>query len=506
MYKYLTTPIYYASGTPHLGHAYTTLLANCYRNYHELNQNQVKLITGTDEHGQKIERTARANATSPAQFAADRSSEFRALWQTLGISIDGFVRTTDQRHKQTVLTFWDRLLKNGDIYLGQYSGLYCVDCEQYFSSGDDCPIHRKPLENLSEESYFFRLSRYQDQLIQHIQTHDNFILPQERRNEVLSLLKNNELHDLSVSRTSTDWGIPVPGDSGHVIYVWIDALVSYLSALGTTSFNEYWANTTHFIGKDILVFHGIYWPALLLAAGYPLPTSLVVNGWLTVEGRKISKSDPETIVDPVELANLVSSDGLKYYFLKGVSFGLDVNFSKEHLYQLLNADLSNNVGNLVNRFISLVASGFDGHIGVNEYQLTQEDLSLLEKVESNTARWQKGLEIGSVHIAARCFSDLSASVNAYLQHQEPWNLLKQDRQSDRVKAILLVVHSVLVSLTVLGYPFVPDTVRKIREGLCIPGTPAIDEIGKFRTSIRTRKIEPVFPRLELTPGRKPVKL
>jgi len=501
MYKYLTTPIYYASGTPHLGHAYTTLLANCYRNYHELNGHTVKLITGTDEHGQKIERTAIANGTSPDQFAADRSREFSELWQALGINPDAFVRTTDQQHKELVLTFWARLLDNDDIYLGQYSGLYCVDCEQYFTSGDDCPVHQKPLEALSEESYFFRLSRYQDQLIKHIETHDDFIIPNERRNEVLSLLKNNELHDLSVSRTSTSWGIPVPGDDKHVIYVWIDALVSYLSALESSTFDEYWTNTTHFIGKDILVFHAIYWPALLLSAGFPLPTSIVVNGWLTIEGRKISKSDPQTIVNPVDLADQVSNDGLKYYFLKGISCGLDVSFSKEHLYQLLNADLSNNVGNLVNRFLSLVSANFESRITIDEYQLTLDDQTLLDEVEESTAGWHHGLIKGQVHLAARCFSDLSARINAYLQHQEPWILLKQDDQSDRVKTILLVVHSALVSLSVLGYPFVPDAVGKIREGLCIQGTPSTEEIGKFRTCIHIQKIAPVFPRLELTSGR-----
>lgn len=371
MYRYLTTPIYYASGTPHLGHAYTTLLANCYRNYYEVTRADVRLITGTDEHGQKIERTAAANATSPAQFAADRSSEFSKLWHNLEIPVDTFVRTTDRRHQDSVISFWNKLVENDDIYLGEYSGCYCVDCEQYFTSGDSCPIHRKPLEFLFEESYFFRLSRYQDQLIRHIEANDRFILPKERRNEVLSLLKNNKLHDLSVSRTSTDWGVPVPGDSSHVIYVWIDALVSYLSALDAGTFQEYWANTTHFIGKDILVFHAIYWPALLLSAGYSLPTSIVVNGWLTVEGRKISKSDPETIVDPLELAN-------------------------------------------------------------------------------------------------------------------------------RVKTILLVVHSCLTSLSVLGYPFVPDTVLKIRKGLQIAGLPSVEEVGNFRTHIRVSKIEPVFPRLEVT--------
>ena len=500
MYKYLTTPIYYASGTPHLGHAYTTLLANCYRNYHKLNHDNVKLITGTDEHGQKIERAAAANDTSPDQFAAERSREFSELWQALGLNPDAFVRTTDQQHKETVLSFWDKLLQSGDIYLGQYSGLYCVGCEQYFTSGNECPIHLKPLETLSEESYFFRLSRYQDQLIKHIETHEDFIVPRERRNEVLSLLQTNKLHDLSVSRTSTDWGIPVPGDDKHVIYVWIDALVSYLSALESGTFNDYWANTTHFIGKDILVFHAVYWPALLLSAGIPLPTSIVVNGWLTVEGRKISKSDPDTIIDPVDLTNLVSNDGLKYFFLKGISFGLDVNFSKEHLFQLLNADLSNNVGNLVSRFLSLVSANFNSQIAIVEYQLTVEDQSLLDNVENSTAGWHEGLAKGQVHLAARSFCDLSAAINTYLQHQEPWILLKQDDQSDRVKTILLVVHSALVSLSVLGYPFVPDTVGKIREGLCIQGTPSTEEIGKFRTSIHIQKIEPVFPRLELTSG------
>jgi len=274
----ITTPIYYASGAPHLGHAYTTLIADCYRRFYQLNGDRVFLLTGTDEHGQKIERVAAKAGQSPTAFVAERSEEFRRLWVDLEVEIDEFSRTTSADHVAFVLNFWDRLQKAGDLYKGNYEGLYCVDCEQYFTSGDSCPVHRTPLEEFREESWFFRLSRYQQRLITHIEDNPEFILPLARRNEVLAFLKDAELRDLSVSRRSVNWGIGVPGDPEHVIYVWVDALLTYLSGLSALSAssalsglpeNSHDVSSTgvdqliHFIGKDILIFHAVYWPALL---------------------------------------------------------------------------------------------------------------------------------------------------------------------------------------------------------------------------------------------------
>jgi len=495
MNKYLTTPIYYASGTPHLGHAYTTLVADCYRRYYQLIDTEVKLISGTDEHGQKIERAAQAQNSDINEFIEARSDEFKQLWEVLGIDLDAFVRTTDSKHIKRVLSFWQKIVAKGDIYLGLYEGLYCVECEQYFTTGDECPVHRKPLELFSEESYFFRLSRYQQRLIKHIEAHDEFILPLERRNEVLSLLKNSELHDLSISRTSTKWGIPIQGDNRHVMYVWIDALVSYLSALELKEFNEFWPHTTHFIGKDILIFHAVYWPALLLSANLSLPESLFVNGWLTIEGKKIAKSDPDTIVDPQDLIKEIGTDGLKYFFLKGVPYGGDVNFVREHIYQLLNADLANNVGNLVSRFLALVQREFDSVIDVTNATLSERDSQLLEQFGDGAKRWRESFERAEPHIAARIFLETGASINSYLQQEEPWKLIKLDENRERVAVILLVVHAALYTLCILGLPFVPEMIEKIKTGLCLEGRLQWSSEVEFRNRIRTREIGSVYPRL-----------
>jgi|TARA_Y100000310_G_scaffold328505_1_gene396723 methionyl-tRNA synthetase len=497
MNKYLTTPIYYASGTPHLGHAYTTLVADCYRRYFRLLGHDVKLISGTDEHGQKIERAALNEGTDTAEFIQARSDEFRELWEILGIELDAFVRTTDSDHVASVLPFWKTIVAKGDIYLGQYEGLYCVECEQYFTTGDECPVHRKPLEAFSEESYFFRLSRYQSRLIEHIESHDEFILPRERRNEVLSLLKGTELHDLSISRTSTNWGIPVPRDNRHVMYVWIDALVSYLSALDKDDFSEFWPSATHFIGKDILIFHAVYWPALLLSAGIELPRSLKVNGWLTIEGKKIAKSDPDTIVDPADLIDEIGTDGLSYFFLKGVPFGGDVDFVRQRVRQLLNADLANNVGNLISRFTALVERNFGGVIDVEDPVLLERDRGLLAELRSGAENWREAFERAQPHVAAQEFAAAAASINRYLQHEEPWLLIKAEENRARVAVILLVVHAALSSLCVLGLPFVPVLVAKVRAALCLQGDVCWSSLGELRNHIRTQKVEPVYPRLSV---------
>lgn len=315
MNNYITTPIYYASGEPHLGHAYTTFLADCYKRYKRLAGEDAFLLTGTDEHGQKIERLANAANQPTHDFVALKSQAFRNLWETLNIDLDCFCRTTNSLHVEAAKQFWSTLKNAGDIYQGTYSGLYCVDCEQYFTTGDHCPVHKTPLENFTEDCWFFRLSKYQDTLIAHIEANPEFIYPIQRANEVLAFLKDQPLRDLAVSRQSTQWGIPVPGDERQVLYVWIDALVSYISAIGYSAknsedFENLWQNTTHFIGKDILLFHAIYWPALLLSANLPLPKRLVVNGWLTIENQKISKSNPDTIIDPVELSERYTVDGL----------------------------------------------------------------------------------------------------------------------------------------------------------------------------------------------------
>jgi len=495
MKRYLTTPIYYASGAPHLGHSYTTFLADCFKRWYRLLGDDVLLITGTDEHGQKIERSALARGVPVEDFVEARSRDFRRLWRELDIDIDRFQRTTSEAHKKVAKDVWRRLQANGDIYAGRYEGLYCVDCEQYFTGGDECTVHRRPLETFSEPSWFFRLGAYRDRLIAHIRAHPDFIRPRERRNEVMSLLEGNVLNDLSISRTSTRWGVQIPGDESRVMYVWIDALATYLSALGAPDSRDtlaYWPEAIHFIGKDILVFHAIYWPAFLMSARLPLPRSIIVNGWLTVEGRKIAKSDPTTNIDPVELAKRVSSDGLRWYFLKGVSLGQDVDFNRANLVRLVNADLANNLGNLVGRFVALAQRCFGEDFEVSPYVRCEADRALLEALGRNADVIEHAMAAANPARGARTFMRAAAAVNAYFQEQEPWRLEDRDRQI----TVLGVVYQALCDLTVLGRCFVPSVCTRVRRILYLPPVPAWGDTRRQCTRVRTRPADPVFPRVD----------
>jgi methionyl-tRNA synthetase len=514
---YLTTPIYYASGSPHLGHAYTSLLADCYKRYRQLRGDQVLLATGTDEHGQKIERTAAKNNVDPKAFVDARSEEFRRLWSELNVSVDVFERTTAAFHKQVAVEFWERLVANGDIYRGDYSGLYCVECEQYFTTGSDCPVHKIPLGHFSESSWFFRLSRYRQPLINHIESNPEFIVPRQRRNEVLSFLRGNQLWDLSVSRSSTSWGIRVPGDPGQVLYVWVDALVAYLSALARKIgrcndaenclesdqvLRSWWSGAVHFIGKDILNFHAVYWPAFLLSAGLPLPGNLVVNGWLTVEGEKISKSKSETIINPLDIANEFGTDALKYYFLRTVGLGADSDFSLAHLKQTLNSDLANNLGNLVSRVTSLVNKYHAGCIKNPQIPLdpaAEELLLALGEAREHSETAFDGFDIAN---AASVFINCAAKINAFLQHQAPWKiqLAQQENQPEaqdilRRTNILWVSCLAIRDLAILATPFVPGLAQRILDSLGIDGELSWDDLGRPVKEFKVNHKIKVFQRL-----------
>ena len=421
MKRRITIPIYYASGSPHLGHAYATLVATCLRRYAEMDDHEVILASSTDEHGQKIEQAAARADVPLLKFVGARSNEFASLWQSLALPIDLFTRTTAAHHQSVTVDLWQRMAANGDIYKGHYEGLYCVECEQYFTSGENCPVHRVHLQKFAEESYFFRLSAYQQRLIDHIKCHQNFIVPIARRNEVLALLTENLLRDLSISRTSTTWGIPVPGDNQPVMYVWIDALATYLSALGPLNsdrFAEYWPNTIHCIGKDILTFHAVYWPSILWSAGLTIPDSIVVNGWLTVEGRKIAKSDPATILDPVGLTECVTVDGLLHYFLKSVNLGHDLDFRRDILIDVVNTDLANTIGNLYARYAGLMQRFYPGGFVVE----AQPKNRLLDEVAVLSEQYLHDMESFSLTQASKCFLRIANLVNKDIQDVEPWRL------------------------------------------------------------------------------------
>jgi methionyl-tRNA synthetase len=374
---YVTTPIYYVNDAPHLGHAYTTIAADALARFHRMRPGtDTRFLTGTDEHGLKIEQAAQARGLSPQALADEVVERFRATWKNHDVSNDDFIRTTQPRHKAVVAELWQKMAAAGDIYLGAYEGWYCVSCEAYYPEGQLegdklCPTHKTPATWLSEPTYFFRLERYQQRLLEHIELHPGFIQPEAYRNEVVSFVKSG-LRDLSVSRTTFQWGIPVPGDPAHVIYVWIDALTNYYSALAETESGEdrrkrHWRSDdgnqiVHLIGKDILKFHAVYWPCMLMSAGLPLPTTILSHGWWTVRGEKISKSMPATRVDPNQLAADLGADALRYFVLREVPLGLDGDFSYEALLTRYNSDLANDLGNLVARSLTMATKLTDGKV------------------------------------------------------------------------------------------------------------------------------------------------
>ena len=366
---YITTPIYYVNDVPHLGHAYTTIVADALARYQRARKHQTFMLTGTDEHGQKIEEAAKRRGQQPIELADDVVKRFREMWVRLGIANDGFIRTTEERHGRMVAEMWRRIAANDDITLGSYDGWYCVACEAFYpesqlDEGHKCPTHKREATWLSEPSYFFKMSKYQQRLLDHIAEHPDFIRPENYKNEIVSFIKSG-LRDLSVSRTTFNWGIPVPDDDAHVIYVWIDALTNYISALGGIDGDDYqrfWPATCHLIGKDILRFHAVYWPCMLMSAGLPLPKTIFAHGWWTVRGEKISKSMPATRVDPGLLADSIGADALRYFLLREVPLGLDGDFSYEALIGRYNADLANDLGNLLNRTLSMAVKFCAGNI------------------------------------------------------------------------------------------------------------------------------------------------
>lgn len=502
MNTYITTPIYYASGSPHLGHAYTTLLADAYGRYLKLRGNKVLLLTGTDEHGQKIERTAAAKGVDVGTFVDQISQDFEALWRDLKVDIDIFQRTTDLAHAKVVLTFWQRLKANGDLYIGDYSGLYCVECEQYFTTGTHCPTHKIELEKFAERCWFFRLSRYQEDLIDYIEAHDEFIVPVQRRNEVLSFLKLNQLRDLAVSRGSTSWGIPVPGDESQVLYVWVDALVTYLSGLEVAApdvashqTSVWWKSAHHFIGKDILIFHAVYWPALLWSAGYQLPASLVVNGWLTVESEKISKSRPATVIDPRELEAKVGIDGLRHYLFSRVGLGQDLDFSFDQVVEVANADLANNIGNFVSRMVGLVEK-YEGGVLTASAGGASRNLGpeLATLVENTIVEAYGHLDNYEFAKASRVVVSFSSELNAWLQKKQPWKLDNAEIRRD----ILWQGCLALRTLSILLIPFTPDIALKIQQGLGLPDNPSWSDLYTEVDGFKTDLPVPVFKRVEVS--------
>ena len=458
---YLTSPIYYVNDKPHIGHAYTTLACDALARFKRLDGFDVKFLTGTDEHGQKVEKSAADKGIHPQQFTDMVSQNFRELSTALNFSNDDFIRTTEARHKKTCQIFWQKLADSGHIYLGKYAGWYSIRDETYYSESevvDGKAPTGAPVEWVEEPSYFFRLSAFQDKLLQHYQQNPHFVAPKQRMNEVRSFVESG-LNDLSVSRTSFAWGVPVPGDDKHVMYVWLDALTNYITAIGYdgkgggADYNRYWPAELHMVGKDILRFHAIYWPAFLLAAGLPLPKRVCAHGWWTNEGQKISKS-LGNVIDPLELADRYGLDQMRYFLLREVPFGNDGDFSHRAMTHRMNNDLANDLGNLCQRVLTIIHRNCHASMPTKPKSPPAEDKALLDAAYGLLANHRQHYDNQQFHAALRDAWAVVADANRYVDAMQPWALQKTDPA--RMQAVLWVVCEALRVVAILLQPVMPD--------------------------------------------------
>ena len=476
---YVTTPIYYVNDRPHIGHAYSTVAADMLSRYHRLRGEPVRFLTGLDEHGLKIERKAREVGQDPQAFVDAMTAPWKQAWVDLRCEPDDFIRTTEPRHKALAQALWERLEAAGDVYLGHYEDWYCVGCESFKTEkellpGNLCPDHKKPVERVKEQSYFFRLSKYTERLLELYEANPAFVRPEGRFNEVKSFVREG-LRDLSISRTSFEWGIPVPRDPKHVMYVWLDALTNYLSALGGPApegeaplYDEFWnggGRVLHIVGKDILRFHTVYWPAFLLSAGIEVPDQVWAHGWLTVNGEKMSKS-LGNFLPPGPLVEAFGADVLRYYFMREVGFGQDGDFSHANLVARYNGELANGLGNLLNRMLaSIVKKSLGGKVPtIDPGALPADDRALLDTAERVAAQAAKHLEDVAPHRALDCIFELVAAANRYVDATEPWRLAKEGDEA-RLAQVAYVVLESLRFLSVMLWPVMPDKSDGLREQL-----------------------------------------
>src|SRR3954471_16383616 len=510
---YITTPIYYVNARPHIGHAYTTIACDAIARRQRMLGAETYFLTGTDEHGQKIERAAQAAGKSPQQLTDEVSAEFRALWDRMGLTYDDYIRTTSDRHKQGVQALWRKIQENGFIYKGSYTGQYCVFDELYVDvvgAGAPCPECGRPTETVKEENYFFKLSAFADKLLKLYTDQPDFIRPETRRNEVISFVRSG-LRDLSISRSTFSWGIPVPDDPKHVIYVWLDALANYITAIGYGSshagaqeaFKKYWPADVHMIGKEIVRFHCVYWPAFLLAAGLPLPKSIVAHGWLLFEESKMSKSRGN-IVRTETILDVLGADALRYFLLREVVFGQDGSFSFDALVQRYNSDLANGIGNLASRTLTMINRYFKGEVPYPSHAVAREPG---DDVVAETAR--KAIkEFGTLFDqfqfsrALETAWGLIAAVDRYIVDNEPWSLgEKQDDESRaRLATVLYTSAEALRIATALAHPVMPEATAKIWEQLGLGDIKKLDLTsltwGQLPLGTKLGKVSPVFPRAD----------
>ena len=506
---YVTTPIYYVNDVPHIGHAYTTIAADTIARHKAASGYEVYFLTGTDEHGRKIEQTAQTNGETPIGLADRVVVKFQNLWEVLGISNTDFIRTTEPRHHEAVSEIWRLVEKNGDIYLDEYEGWYDVRNEVFITETQVEEIMKLPeknrprLEKIKEQSYFFRLSKYQEPLLRYYNEHPEFIKPDYRRNEVVSFVEGG-LRDLSVSRTNFSWGIPVPDAEGHVVYVWFDALTNYLTSLGfpekTEDLEKFWPADIHLVGKDILRFHAVYWPAFLMSAGLPLPKTVFAHGWWTVEGEKMSKS-LGNVIDPYQVVEEFNSEMFRYFLLREIPFGQDGDYSKRSLVSRVNGELVNGLGNLVSRSLGMIERYFEGVVP-NPAELSKNEKEIENFYRETARQVSSDLEELAFNKALSRIWEFIALVNRYVDNAAPWKLAKQEEQGERLGTVLWTLAESIRVISLLIYPFLPETAREIRRKIGLsPEINAQDtDWGNTKPGTVVKKGENLFTRIREEDG------